>query len=178
MGTIQARYFLRLLALDRPGVMARLNLGYDTLREMRPGLVYCAISGFGQDGPLDRVTVPSGGLRVERHGFVDDLVAAAPQARIAVAPVVSGGGIRIKNLLLAALGKAVVTTPLGNEGIGFVDGHDAVLCEDGRAMAARINALAVSPQELARLGANAAASVRDRFGPEAILDQFDREVLA
>ena len=36
----------------RPGVMARLNLGYDTLRQTRAGLVYCAISGFGQDGPL------------------------------------------------------------------------------------------------------------------------------
>ena len=36
----------------RPGVMERLGLGYDTLRQARPGLVYCAISGFGQDGPL------------------------------------------------------------------------------------------------------------------------------
>ena len=36
----------------RPGVMARLDLGYDELRRERPGLVYCAISGFGQDGPL------------------------------------------------------------------------------------------------------------------------------
>jgi CoA:oxalate CoA-transferase len=36
----------------RPGVMERLGLGYDTLRELRPGLVYCAISGFGQNGPL------------------------------------------------------------------------------------------------------------------------------
>ncbi len=36
----------------RPGVMARLELSYDTLRRLRPGLVYCAISGFGQDGPL------------------------------------------------------------------------------------------------------------------------------
>jgi len=36
----------------RPGVMERLDLGYDTLRQARPGLVYCAISGFGQDGPL------------------------------------------------------------------------------------------------------------------------------
>ena len=133
---------------------------------------------FGQDAPLDRVSVPTGDLRVERHGFVDDLVAAAPQARIAVAPVVSGGGIRIKNLLLATLGKAVVTTPLGNEGIGFVDGRDAVVCDDGRTMASRINALATSPSELARLGANAAAFVRQRFGPEAILDQFEREVLA
>ena len=36
----------------RPGVMDRLGLGYDTLAEDRPDLVYGAISGFGQDGPL------------------------------------------------------------------------------------------------------------------------------
>ena len=36
----------------RPGVMTRLNLDYKTLREENPRLVYCAISGFGQDGPL------------------------------------------------------------------------------------------------------------------------------
>src|ERR1700674_2559876 len=36
----------------RPGVMDRLGLGYDALRELQPGLVYCAIFGFGQDGPL------------------------------------------------------------------------------------------------------------------------------
>ena len=35
----------------RPGVMDRLGVGYDTLKEDRPDLVYCAISGFGQDGP-------------------------------------------------------------------------------------------------------------------------------
>jgi CoA:oxalate CoA-transferase len=36
----------------RPGVMERLGLGYDALRALKPDLVYCAISGFGQDGPL------------------------------------------------------------------------------------------------------------------------------
>lgn len=36
----------------RPGVMDRLELGYDVLREVNPRLVYCAISGFGKDGPL------------------------------------------------------------------------------------------------------------------------------
>ena len=35
----------------RPGVMDRLNLGYETLKGVHPNLIYCAISGFGQDGP-------------------------------------------------------------------------------------------------------------------------------
>ncbi len=35
----------------RPGVMKRLGLDYDTLKQTNPGLVYCAISGFGQEGP-------------------------------------------------------------------------------------------------------------------------------
>ncbi len=35
----------------RPGVMARLGVGYDTLKEINPRIIYCAISGFGQTGP-------------------------------------------------------------------------------------------------------------------------------
>ena len=35
----------------RPGVMDRLGVGYQELREVNPNLIYCAISGFGQSGP-------------------------------------------------------------------------------------------------------------------------------
>ncbi|AKO95299.1 putative acyl-CoA transferase/carnitine dehydratase [Marinovum algicola DG 898] len=50
--------FLRLVATAdvvvenfRPAVMTRLGLGYDVLKAVNPHLIYCAISGFGQDGP-------------------------------------------------------------------------------------------------------------------------------
>jgi alpha-methylacyl-CoA racemase len=40
-----------LLESFRPGVLDRLGVGYERLREANPGLVYCAITGYGQDGP-------------------------------------------------------------------------------------------------------------------------------
>ncbi|MCC6531130.1 MAG: CoA transferase [Burkholderiales bacterium] len=36
----------------RPGTMAKFGIGYDVLKALRPGLIYCAISGYGKQGPL------------------------------------------------------------------------------------------------------------------------------
>ena len=40
-----------LLESFRPGVMERLGLGYETLAQANPRLIYCALSGYGSDGP-------------------------------------------------------------------------------------------------------------------------------
>jgi formyl-CoA transferase len=52
----------------RPGVMKRLGAGYDELKKLNPRLIYCSLSGFGQDGPYrdrpgyDQIAQGMGGL--------------------------------------------------------------------------------------------------------------------
>ncbi len=43
-----------LLESFRPGVMARLGLGYEDLKKLNSRLIYCALSGYGQDGPYQQ----------------------------------------------------------------------------------------------------------------------------
>ena len=52
----------------RPGAMARLGLGYEAMHQRNPRLIYCSISGYGQQGPsrdeaaMDLVVQASSGL--------------------------------------------------------------------------------------------------------------------
>lgn len=89
----------------RPGVMARLGLGYDALRERNPGLIYCAISGYGQNGPLADVAAHDINY-LARSGMLGISVDACgkpvlPQGQIAD---VGGGSFpAVLNILLALM---------------------------------------------------------------------------
>ena len=39
----------------RPGVVKRLGVDYDTMKAINPGIIYCSISGYGQDGPYSKL---------------------------------------------------------------------------------------------------------------------------
>ena len=94
----------------RPGVMDRLGVGYEALSSVRPSLVYCAISGFGQTGPYAakaghdlNYQALSGSLH---HNA--SLHAKPPINGLQVADL-AGGAMTAATSILAALFKAKIT---------------------------------------------------------------------
>jgi alpha-methylacyl-CoA racemase len=88
----------------RPGVMARLGLGWETLRERSERLVYCAISGYGQDGPYSLMA----GHDANYIGYAGVLSIIGEEGRRPVLPGVqvgdlAGGGMAAVAAILAAL---------------------------------------------------------------------------
>lgn len=85
-----------LLENYKVGDLKRYGLGYDTLSALNPRLIYCSITGFGQDGPLkdragyDFMVQGMGGL-MSITGERDDLPGGGPQkAGVAIADLMTG----------------------------------------------------------------------------------------
>jgi alpha-methylacyl-CoA racemase len=106
-----AAAFLRLIrAYDvviesfRPGVLARLGLGYDALRAANPRLIVCAITGYGQDGPLvDRAGHDINYLARAGVLGVTGPADAPPALSGAQVADVAGGSLWAVSAILAAL---------------------------------------------------------------------------
>jgi len=67
---------------------------------------------------------------VEFTGFVDDLEGLYQRSRVVCAPILTGGGTRIKIIEAAGYGKAIVATRVGAEGLDMRDGVELLLRDD------------------------------------------------
>ncbi|GBF31857.1 alpha-methylacyl-CoA racemase [Desulfocucumis palustris] len=91
----------------RPGVTARLGIDYDTLKNVNPGLVYCSITGYGQDGPYalkaghDINYIGYAGV-LGLNGRAGDTPAIPP---VQIADLVGGSLMAVNGILLALLAR-------------------------------------------------------------------------
>ena len=86
----------------------------------------------GSHPPADLTSRPPGQDNVFVHGFVASAPAFMQQYELMLVPLLSGGGMRVKVVEGLALGKAVLSTSLGAEGIAARDGEN-ILLRDGAA---------------------------------------------
>jgi glycosyltransferase involved in cell wall biosynthesis len=114
-----------------------------------------------------------GDPRIRVVGRVDDAVAHIAEAKVCIAPLLSGSGTRFKILEAWAAGRAVVSTTLGAEGLGARDGEHLLLADDPDDFAAAVLRLWKDPSLRARLGEAGRSHYEDRFTWPAAWTKLD-----
>lgn len=96
-------------------------------------------------------------------GYVPDVSHIIACASVFVVPIRIGSGVRLKILHALAMGKAVVTTSLGCEGLELVDGKHLWIADTAQEFADRVSALLQDPAARRRLGETGLQHVRARY---------------
>jgi glycosyltransferase involved in cell wall biosynthesis len=96
-------------------------------------------------------------------GAVTDMRPYLKDATIVVAPLLIGGGTRVKILEALAVGRPVVSTSLGAEGLGLRHQHSVLLADDAAAFAEQVVRLLEDPALRAGIAAAGRAHVVDHF---------------
>lgn len=108
----------------------------------------------------DTARMPAG---VKLMGFVDDLEAIYARASVVICPILIGGGTRVKLIEAALRGKAIVSTTLGAEGLGFTDGEHARLSDTPQQFAQACVDLMDSPERAHAMGQQAQAFAEQHY---------------
>lgn len=106
---------------------------------------------------------------VELHPDTDALNTCYSRCRAVVVPLLAGGGTRIKILEAAVVGRPVLTTPVGAEGLDFIDQQHLLLFRDSPEFI-RGYARLLDPAVYRAVTTNAEQRVRSRYSP----DRFSR----
>ena len=107
-------------------------------------------------------------------GRVPDTAPCFAAARAMVAPLRFGGGTRLKILEALARGVPVISTGLGAEGLGLVDGEDVLLADDPASFARATDRLLADDELWHRLSASGRRTAEERFDWPPIGAELDR----
>jgi len=140
------------------------TLVWPLLRARRPALVWRLI-GKNPHGIAPSVRADS---NVELTGPVEDAIAAMARGKLAVVPVISGSGTRLKILEAWAAGIPVVSTAFGAEGLGATPGEHLLIASDPAEFAERVLELLDDPVRRSVLGAAGRAFYERNFTWRAV----------
>jgi len=120
------------------------------------------------------------GPRIEFTGFVPDLRPHLASAAVVIVPLRLGGGTRLKIVEGMAMGKAIVSTELGAEGIEAQSGRDLLIEDEPKAFADAVGRLLNDPELTAQIGQAARKLAVQRYSWNSAahkLEGFYRHIL-
>ena len=107
-------------------------------------------------------------------GYVNDPLHYIQRAALFVAPILSGGGTKLKVLEAMAVGKAIVSTSIGVEGIEGEDQEHFMVADNPEVFSSRVVSLLNDHDLRERLGANARKRAIEQYDWEAIGERLNR----
>ena len=139
---------------------------FPTLRQRYPGLELWLV---GNQPPPAVEALADEGVFVT--GRVDDVTPYYQRATVAIVPLRAGGGSRLKILEAMALGRPVVSTTIGAEGIEAAPGRDILLADDADAFASAVSRLIDERALWRSIAANARRFVEDHHEWDLIAER-------
>ncbi len=126
----------------------------------------------GNKMPADLLSSTIAGVEVQ--GRVPDAVAYMQAHPIMVVPLFSAGGMRVKIIEGMAMGRAVISTTIGAEGIACTNGHDILLADDAPGFVAHMVGLVDAPERARAIGGAAHNLVVAHYSEAAIARDLSR----
>ncbi len=160
---------------NEEGIRWFLDEAWPLISEENPSLkVYLA----GREMPqwLSKLKVPN----VEVVGEVPDAQEFIQSKSISIAPLFSGSGIRIKIIESMAMGKAVISTKIGAEGIHYTDGKNILIANTAEEFSKAATFLYENPEKSKEIGENARKLILEKHNNEKIIQNlisFYQEIL-
>jgi polysaccharide biosynthesis protein PslH len=145
---------------NQEGVVWFLEKVWDKLYSVNPGLEFHVA---GRNAPLwleEKLRSKEG---VIYHGEIDDAHSFIVRNAIMIAPLFSGSGMRVKIIEGMALGKTIVTTTIGAEGIPVSDGINIIIEDEPDHFAEKIDLLIKNKELFDDIGHNAVEFVSQNF---------------
>ena len=124
--------------------------------------------------PSARLRAAAEGAGVVVTGTVDDVRPYVDEAAVYVVPLRAGGGTRLKIFEALAMGKAVVSTTVGAEGLDLTHGRDVAIADQPDEFAQTVIALLCDPGRRHALGHAGRLLVQRRYSWEQVSNEFDR----
>jgi len=105
-------------------------------------------------------------------GYVKDVREWVNKGAVSIVPLRLGGGTRLKVVEAMALGKAIVSTSIGIEGIDVLNGKDVILADEPHSFAESVIKLLNNEKECIRLGNNARRLAEEKYDWKIIVDKL------
>jgi glycosyltransferase involved in cell wall biosynthesis len=100
---------------------------------------------------------------IKYHGEVVNAKLFAMQYDIMIVPLFSGGGMRVKIVEAMSLGKIVVTTPIGAEGLDIIPNYHAIVAEEADDIATGVEVLLENTDFFTKLGNNSIRFIKNNY---------------